>query len=138
MMAFTVSGYPREMFFGTVARSAHALDVSTRTMAVELDVNNRDGRLAPGTYCQVKWPVKRSKPSLLVPTGSVASTTSRTFVIRITNGQTEWVDVKTGVTTGPLVEVFGSLTSGDQIAARGTDELRPGTEVRVKEMKISS
>jgi RND family efflux transporter MFP subunit len=138
MMAFTVTGYPGEMFFGRVARSAHALDVSTRTMAVELDVNNRDGRLAPGTYCQVKWPVKRSKPSLLVPTGSVASTTGRTFVIRISNGQTEWVDVKTGVTTGPLVEVFGGLKPGDQIVARGTDELRVGTEVRVKEIKASS
>jgi multidrug efflux pump subunit AcrA (membrane-fusion protein) len=86
----------------------------------------------------VKWPVKRSKPSLLVPTGSVASTTGRTFVIRISNGQTEWVDVKTGVTTGPLVEVFGGLKPGDQIVARGTDELRVGTEVRVKEIKASS
>jgi membrane fusion protein (multidrug efflux system) len=138
MMDFTVGGYPGETFSGTVARVAHALDVTTRTMAVELDVNNRDGRLAPGTYCQVKWPVRRSGPSLLVPTGSVANTTGRTFVIRVTNGHTEWVDVKTGVTAGPLVEVFGSLKPGDQIAARGTDELRAGTEVRVTDAKAAS
>jgi membrane fusion protein (multidrug efflux system) len=134
-MDFTVAGYPGETFSGTVARVAHAVDVTTRTMAVELDVNNRDGRLAPGTYCQVKWPVRRSGPSLLVPTGSVANTTGRTFVVRITNGHTEWVDVKTGMTAGPLVEVFGNLKPGEPIAARGTDEIRAGTEVRTKDAK---
>jgi hypothetical protein len=42
------------------------------------------------------------------------------------------VDVKTGVTAGPLVEVVGDLHAGDQVAARGTDEWRQGTEVRPK------
>jgi membrane fusion protein (multidrug efflux system) len=106
-----------------------------RTMAVELDVNNADGRLAPGTFCQVKWPVHRTAPSLLVPTGSVASTTGRTFVIRVRGGRTEWVDVKTGLTSGPLVEVFGDLKPGDDIATRGTDELKAGASVQVKPMK---
>jgi hypothetical protein len=68
----------------------------------------------------------------------VATTTDRTFVIRIRGGKTEWVDVMTGLTTGPLVEVFGDLRAGDEIAGRGTDELRPGTEVRAREVKPSS
>lgn len=134
-MPFTVSGYPGQAFSSTVARIAHTIDVATRTMAVELDVDNRDGRLAPGTYCQVKWRVQRSGPSMLVPTDSVATTTGRTFVVRVTNGHTEWVDVTTGLTAGPLVEVFGSLEPGDQIAARGTDEMRAGTQVQPKEAK---
>jgi multidrug efflux pump subunit AcrA (membrane-fusion protein) len=100
---------------------------------VEVDVTNKDGRLAPGTFCQVRWPVRRSGPSLFVPSESVASTTDRTFVIRIRGGKTEWVDVKTGLTSGPLVEVFGDLKPGDEVAGRGTDELRPGTEVRPRE-----
>jgi len=104
-------------------------------MAVELDVSNADGRLTPGAFCQVRWPVHRSGPSLLVPSGSVASTTGRTFVVRIRNGRTEWVDVKTGVASGPLVEVFGDLRAGDEIAARGTDEIRAGTNVRAREAK---
>jgi hypothetical protein len=45
------------------------------------------------------------------------------------------VDVKTGLGSGLLVEVFGDLRPGDDIAARGTDELRAGTEVRGKEVK---
>ena len=86
-------------------------------------------------FCQVKWPVRRTAPSLLVPNGSVASTTGRTFVIRVRGGRTEWVDVKTGLTSGPLVEVFGDLKPGDEIAARGTDELKAGASVHVKQAK---
>jgi membrane fusion protein (multidrug efflux system) len=135
MMSFTVPAYPGQTFSGTVARIAQAVDIKTRTMAVELDVTNRDGRLASGSFCQVKWPVHRRAPSLFVPNGSVASTTDRTFVIRIRNGKTEWVDVRTGLGSGPLMEIFGDLQPGDTVAVRGTDEIKPGTEVRVKEAK---
>src|SRR5262252_8447372 len=133
-MMFTVPAYPGQTFSGTVARIAQAVDVKTRTMVAELDVMNQDGRLTPGTFCQVKWPVRRPVPSLFVPSGSVGSTTDRTFVIRVRNGKTEWVDVRTGLASGPLTEVFGDLQAGDQVAVRGTDEIKPGTEVRVKEV----
>jgi hypothetical protein len=53
------------------------------------------------------------------------------------NARTEWVDVKTGLAAGPLIEVFGDLRAGDQIAARGSDEIRPGTEGRVKNGEAS-
>lgn len=132
---FAVAAYPGQGFTGKVARIAQSVDVTTRTMAIELDVANSEGRLAPGTFCQVRWPVQRSRPSLFVPSRSVATTTDRTFVIRIRNGKTEWIDVKTGLTSGALVEVFGDLRAGDEIAGRGTDELRPGTEVRPRETR---
>ena len=134
-LTFTVAAYPGQTFTGAVSRIAQAVDVATRTMAVELDVNNTDGRLAPGTFAQVKWPVRRTAPSLMVPAGSVASTTGRTFVIRVRSGRTEWVDVKTGLTSGPLIEVFGDLKPGETIALRGTDELKAGTSVQVKPVK---
>ena len=135
---FAVAAYPGQAFSGTVARIAQAVDVASRTMAVELDVANRDGRLAPGTFCQVRWPVRRPGPSLFVPSTSVGTTTDRSFVVRVRAGKTEWVDVRTGLTSGPLVEVFGELQSGDEVAVRGTDELRPGTEVRARESKPAS
>ena len=135
---FSVAAYPGQRWSGRVARIARSVDVSTRTMAVELDVANQDGRLAPGTFCQVQWPIHRTAPSLFVPSGSVASTTDRTFVVRIRDGKAEWVNVKTGLTSGALVEVFGDLQAGDQVAARGTDELRAGTPVRAREHKSAS
>jgi membrane fusion protein, multidrug efflux system len=135
LIPFTVAAYPGQSFSGTVARIARAVDVQTRTMAVELDVMNGKSRLAPGTFAQVKWPVRRTAPSLLVPSGSVASTTGRTFVIRVKDGKAEWVDVSTGLTAGRMVEVFGDLHPGDQVAVRGTDEIQGGSEVRPKEVK---
>jgi RND family efflux transporter MFP subunit len=132
---FTVAAFPGQTWSGSLARIAQAVDVTTRTMAVELDVQNADGRLSPGTFCQVRWPVRRTGPSLFVPSGSVASTTDRTFVVRVRGGKAEWVDVKTGLTAGPLVEVFGELKPGDEIAGRGSDEVRPGTDVRRRNSK---
>jgi membrane fusion protein, multidrug efflux system len=131
-LSFSVAAYPGRTFLARIARIAGSVDAATRTMAVELDVDNADDRLAPGAFCQVGWPVKRADASLFVPTASVASTTGRTFVIRVRNGKTEWVDVKTGLTAGAVIEVFGNLAVGDVIAARGTDELHPGTPVRQK------
>ncbi len=137
-ISFSVPAYPGRTFSGTVARIAQAVDVKTRTMAIELDVLNSDGRLAPGTFCQVKWPVHRATPSLFVPSGSIGSTTDRTFVVRVRNGKTDWVDVRTGLASGALTEIFGELTPGDEIAARGTDEIKPGTEVRVKDVTAAA
>jgi hypothetical protein len=54
-------------------------------------------------------------------------------VIRIHNGVAEWVDVKRGASMGDLIEVFGPLEPGDEVAVRGTDELRAGTQVTPKQ-----
>jgi RND family efflux transporter MFP subunit len=123
---FRVPAYPERTFSGVLARVAHALDPKTRTMAVELDVANRDQTLAPGMYATVKWPVRRTALSLFVPKTSVVTTTERTFVIREKNGHAEWVDVRKGVSDGELVEVIGALQAGDKVVKRATDELRDG------------
>jgi membrane fusion protein, multidrug efflux system len=124
---FHVPAFPERSFAGTIARSAHALDPKTRTMAVELDVANSDGSLAPGMYATAQWPVRRSRLALMVPGTSVVTTSERTFVIRDRNGIAEWVDVKKGATEGSLVEVLGPLRSGDRIVRRATDEVREGS-----------
>jgi RND family efflux transporter MFP subunit len=129
---FTVPSFPGEIFSGTVARAAHSLDVKTRTMPVELDVADSSGRLVPGMFPEVQWPVRRDRPTLFVPVTSVARTTEKTFVVRIRDGRAEQVEVRTGATVAGLVEVFGDLRAGDTVAVRGTDELRPGTRVAPK------
>jgi membrane fusion protein (multidrug efflux system) len=129
-VSFRVPAYPERNYSGTIARISHELDQKTRTMAVELDVLNRDDSLAPGMYPSLKWPVRRSHPALFVPPPSVVTTTERTFVIRSRNGRAEWVDVKKGVTEGDLVEVIGSLGEGDSVVRRATDEIRPGTALK--------
>jgi RND family efflux transporter MFP subunit len=129
---FTVPAYPGETFTGVLSLVAHDLDVKTRTMPVELDVRNADVRLGAGMYPEVRWPVRRPGASLLVPPTSIVTTTERTFVIRVTGGMAEWVNVSRGARVGDLIEVFGPLKDGDTIVRRGSDELREGTKVTVQ------
>jgi RND family efflux transporter MFP subunit len=130
---FAVAAFPGETHHGAVARSASALDQRTRTLPVELDVDNASGRLAPGMFAEVLWPMERPKPSLLLPASCVAATTERMFVVRLKDGAVEWVDVRQGLTIGDRVEVFGELAEGDLVAVRGTDELKAGAKVSAKE-----
>ena len=99
-------------------------------MAVELDVANRDGLLAPGMYPSVKWPIRRSRPALFVPKTSVVTTTERTFVVRNQNGRAEWVDVRKGAAEGDLMEVLGDLKAGDLVVRVATDEIREGSAIQ--------
>jgi membrane fusion protein, multidrug efflux system len=128
-VSFTVPSLPGRTFRAPIARISHEVDVNTRTMPVELDVRDAQAQLIPGTFCQVEWPVRRVYPTLFVPATAVASDLARTFVIRVANNRTQWVDVKTGATFGKQVEVFGDLKEGDKVAVQGTDQLRSGIEV---------
>lgn len=135
-VSFTVPAYKTQKFSGTIARLSRAVDPKTRSMPVELDVNNTNGVLAPGMYPEVSWPTRRPSESLLVPTSSVVTTTERTFVIRVKDAKAEWVDVKKGVNAGnDLVEVTGSLQPGDVVVRRGSDEIRQGTAIKVQDGK---
>lgn len=126
---FTVPAFPGQVFDGTISRVAHSVDMKTRTMPVEIDVDNPSGVLAPGMFPEVEWPVRRSDPTLFVPVKAVVTTTELTFVLRLKGNTVEWVKVQKGRTVGNLVEVFGNLQEGDMVAVRGTDELRAGTKV---------
>jgi membrane fusion protein, multidrug efflux system len=128
-VSFTVPSFPGRTFRAAIARISHDVDLKTRTMPVELDVRDPQAELVPGMFCQAAWPVRRSYSTLFVPTTAVASDLERTFVIRVRNNRTEWVDVRTGATSGNLIEVFGDLKEGDTVATRGTDQLRAGVEV---------
>ena len=136
-VAFTVPAYPGDTFYGVLHLMAHDLDEKTRTMAVELDVKNVDLRLGAGMYPEVQWPVRRPQPSLLVPPTTIVTTTERTFVIRVSNGVAEWVNVSRGARVGDLVEIFGPLKEGDAIVRRGTDEIRQGAKVTAQPAKAS-
>jgi membrane fusion protein (multidrug efflux system) len=128
-VGFTVPAFPGRKFSGTVARISDSLRQGTRTMPVELDVWNPAWTLHPGMFPTVLWPVSRPYPTLFVPQSSVARTMETVFVIRVRGGKADWVNVTTGVTSGNLIEVFGDLHAGDQVALRGSEELQNNTPV---------
>jgi len=131
---FRVTAYPDRNFTGVMQRIARSVDPKTRTMSVELDVDNSSGALAPGMYAEVSWPV-RGGAGLVVPATSIVTTTERVFVIRVNKGRAEWVDVKRGARDGNQVQVFGGVSAGDTIVLRGSDEIRDGTPLQTTAAK---
>jgi membrane fusion protein, multidrug efflux system len=129
-LAFTVPSLPGQTFHAKVARMAEAVDPKMRTIAMEADVDNREGRIAPGAFATVQWAIQRPLPTLRVPPTAVANDQERNFVIKVDGGKAHWVDVKTGMTADGTVEVFGALQPGDQVVRRGTDAIKDGSSVQ--------
>ncbi|MCU1283097.1 MAG: efflux transporter, family, subunit [bacterium] len=129
---FVVRTWPGQRFVGVIKRVAHAIDSKTRTMPVELDVENVNGKLAPGMFADVFWPIRRDAPSLFVPPSAIVQTTERTYVDRVRDGTIEQVTVQRGTTLKDRVEVFGPLQAGDTILKRGSEELKGGAKVKTK------
>lgn len=132
---FSVRTYPGVKLAGVTKRVARSIDPRTRSMPVELDVDNADERLAPGMFASVVWPVKRTTPSLFVPPSAIVQSTDRTFVARVKDGTVEQVPVQRGVTQGDLIEVFGALQAGDVVAKRASEDLRNGLHVEMRAAK---
>ena len=126
---FTLPGAPGQTFSAPIARTSGALDPRNRTMMAELDVTNAGVVATPGGFATVKWPMQRSYPTLQVPTTSVTNDQQQQFVVRVTGGKAEWVNVTTGMTKDGNIEVFGKLNTGDLILLRGTDAVRDGSRV---------
>ncbi len=131
-VSFTVPAYPGQTFKAPIRRISRALDQTTRTMPVELDVLNRDARVSPGSFTTVSWPFERTYPTLFVPTSAVTTDQQHTFVIRIRNDKAEWVTVQTGQTVQGQIEVFGDLKPGDQVVKTASDAVHAGDSVHVQ------
>lgn len=128
-VSFTVPAFPGRTFNGTVARLADSIDVTTRTMPVEMDVWNPTYELHSGMFPQVLWPVHRPQPTLFVPQTAVGRNMEQSYVVRIRSGQAEPVAVKTGGSVGNLTEIFGDLQAGDEVALHASEDLRLGMAV---------
>lgn len=123
---FTVPAFPGRTFNGTVARLADSIDVSTRTMPVEMDVWNPGLELHSGMFPSILWPVRRTSATLFVPQSVVGRNMEQNYVIRIRDGKAEPISVKTGAVMHGMTEVFGSLEEGNDVALHANDELRSG------------
>ena len=132
LVSFTVPGYPGQTFKAPIQRISHEVDEKTRTMAVELDVANRDDRLSPGSFTNVSWPLERNYSTLFVPVSAVTTDQQHTFVIRVRENKAEWVTIQTGQTVNGEIEVFGDLASGDKVVRIASDAIHSGDAVRIE------
>lgn len=129
-IGFTVKGLPNEKFSAVVKRSAGSLDLRLRAERIEMDIINNDKKLLPGMIAEVNIPTAAQDSSLIVPKTAIINSTERIFVIKVTNGKTQWVDVKPGREADGRVEVYGALSVGDTLMTAASEEKRNGSPVQ--------
>jgi len=129
---FSVPAFIGKKFYGIVARPGYALDTSTRTMPVELNVYNTDGSLEPGMFATVHWIVTRLYDTLFVPSSAIDTDLKGTYVIRVKDEVTERIPVQRGLSMNNLVEITGDVQAGEFVALKATNELKTGTQVIIK------
>ena len=128
---FEVLAHPNRRFAGVVERRAERVDPATRTMAVELDVDNAAGELVPGAHAEVHWPLHRASESLFVPRTAIVETARDRFVVAVREGIARRVHVERGAVMAELVEVFGELDAGELVLTRARDDIEDGAAVTV-------
>src|SRR3989454_894222 len=130
--ALTLDEFPGQPFSGTIARDSNSIDQASRTLLVEVDVDNRDGQLLPGAYVRVHLKLPKEIRSVTVPANTLLFRSEGLRVGVVRNGQAELVPITTGRDYGSTVEVVSGLQSTDQVIANPSDSLISGTPVRIK------
>jgi len=99
-----VQGFDGARFTGTVTRYAHSLDLATRTMLTEVDLENPERKLFPGMYANVTLVLERNADALRLPDSAVGGDGPHTVLV-VRNGLLEEVPVTTGINDGQYVEI---------------------------------
>jgi len=130
---------PGKIYPAQVVRTADALDPTSRTLQVELLVDNSSGELFPGAYSQVNFKIPRGTGHLSVPANAVLfrSTDLQVAVVGADNRVT-LKNITTGRDSGTSLEVLAGLTAGEDIIVNPSDSLETGARVRILQPKSNS
>jgi RND family efflux transporter MFP subunit len=119
-----------ELYEGTIARTARAIDTATRTMQVEIRVPNPKGALIAGSYVQAMLPIKQDQSALIVPTNVLLFRPDGPHVATVSDqGLVRLSAVKLGTDFGNTVAVLGGLTPKDRVILNPADSLADGDAV---------
>ncbi len=133
--SLTLDEFPGESFHGTLLRTANAIDLSSRTLLVEVDVDNPDGRLLPGAYTFVHLSLPVGLNSVTVPANTLLFRKEGLQAAVARNGHTQLVPVTIGRDYGDKVEILSGLQPSDEVIVSPSDSLISGTAVRIANRK---
>jgi RND family efflux transporter MFP subunit len=129
--SLTLDEYPGREFHGTLVRNSSAIDPASRTLLVEVDVDNPKGELLPGAYVFVHLKLPRQSPSVTVPANTLLFRAQGLQVGVVRNDQAQLVPVTIGHDYGTSVEIVAGIEPADQVIMSPSDSLTSGTPVRV-------
>jgi len=128
----TLDAFPGETFAGTLVRNSEAIDPMSRTLNVEVDVENPAGRLLPGAYAFVHLKTPGNVNAVTVPSNTLLFRSEGLRVGVVRNGHVQLVPVTIGHDYGASVEVLAGLNPQDAIVIDPADSLEDGAAVQVE------
>jgi RND family efflux transporter MFP subunit len=127
------------VFSAKVVRFTRALDSSTRTMVVEVDVPNNDLSLSPGMYADTEIILQRHENALSIPTQAIVQTSGSPYILAVdTANRVEKKNVQVGIQGGNRTEIIAGLSAGDLIITSGQTNYQIGAKVRPQTVSDSS
>jgi RND family efflux transporter MFP subunit len=128
----TSDAVPNAKFTGTIVRDSDAIDLSSRTLNVEVDVVNTDHRLLPGQYAFIHLPIPPASSSMTLPSGALLFRAEGLQVGVVRDGRVQLVPVEVGHDYGAKVEITSGLGPHDQVILNPPDSLAEGERVNVE------
>jgi membrane fusion protein, multidrug efflux system len=124
--------YPGRRFAASVARTSNAIDPVSRTMRVEVDVDNKDGALMPGAYAQVHFGLTTATPGLEVPVSAMLFRPDGVIVAVVdVQSKVQLRTVTIGRDFGTYVEIATGLAATDRVINNPGDAIATGQSVHV-------
>jgi RND family efflux transporter MFP subunit len=128
----TFAEHPGKTFQGSLVRTAEAIDPNSRTLLVEIDVNNRAGELMPGSLAQVHFKAPPAGPTFILPVSAIIFRREGLQVGTVTNGNiAHLVPVTISEDDGASVQIINGLSASDKVIQDPPDSLIEGEKVRV-------
>jgi RND family efflux transporter MFP subunit len=127
----TLQEFPGKVFSGKIARNSSAIDAASRTLNVEVDVDNADHKLLPGAYVFVHFKIPQTERMLSIPSNTLLFRAQGLQLGIVRNGVVHLQSVTIGKDDGKMVEIASGLTSNDQVILDPSDSLAEGQAVQV-------
>jgi RND family efflux transporter MFP subunit len=127
----TLDEYPGQVFSGIVARNSGSIDPDSRTLNVEVDVNNQSDKLLPGAYVFVHFKIPTQYRELSIPSDALLFRSQGLQVGIVRNGHAHLQTIIIGKDNGKSVEVATGLSANDQVILDPSDSLAEGQPVQI-------
>lgn len=127
----TISEFPGQLFHGTLVRTSNSIDYTSRTLLVEVDVDNPRRELMPGSYTQVHLALPGDFKAMVIPANTLLFRKEGLELGVVRNGRAELVSVTPGHDYGDSIEILSGLEPNDLVILNPSDSLTSGTPVQI-------
>ena len=123
--------FPGRTFQGKLVRTADAINVTTRTLLIEVDVQNPTGTLLTGSYAEIHLQVPTPVSTYLIPVNTLLFRTEGLRVGIVKNEKVVLARVTPGHDFGDQIEIVSGLHANDEVIVNPPDSIVAGQQVQI-------